>query len=458
MFVCARLPDTLAAMVRSQGHDLKPLETSTLPVGSTAAQEQDARATLVASGGNAGDWLVVDHYDLDETWERQMRRYADRLLVLDDLGNRSHDCDMLLDQNLFENPEGRYAARVSQGCQLLLGPRYALLRDEFAACRNRVHPRSGAVRRALITFGGADPGNCTSIAIDAMESLVTVDVSTDVVIGTEHPNRLEIENRCRRPNFSLHVQTQRMAQLMAEADIAIAAGGSSTWERCCLGLPSLTVAIAENQLQVVRSAAKAGLLCELDANSMDAARLARQLLTLIEDSPRREAMSRAGMALIDGRGSVRVARALGFFSVSIRPASAADAADLFEWRNHPAVRSFSRTTAPLDWDEHRRWLGSVLGDPSRVLLIAESMGRAAGVVRFDIEIDVAKISIYAVPERNPAASGAEVLAAAEYWLRENRREIREFAAVVLDGNVASHRLFVAAGFERTSSTYRKRVR
>jgi UDP-2,4-diacetamido-2,4,6-trideoxy-beta-L-altropyranose hydrolase len=457
-FLCAEVPDALAALVGSHGHDLQRLKTAAPRESCATSQAEDAVVTIAALGSGGCDWLVVDHYGLDIAWEQRLRPSVARVLVIDDLADRRHDCDVLLDQNLVNEGKPRHAGGVPENCQLLLGPRFALLRDEFRIHRLQTRSRSGPVRRILVFFGGADVGNHTALAVEALRRLEPCEAFVEVVIGAEHPHRRALESACRREHFGLHIQTARMAEFMSEADLAIGAGGSATWERCCLGLPSLALALADNQLRVVRDAARAGLLYALEAAGLDAEKLARHLRTVIENSSLRESMSCAGMALVDGRGSARVLRSLGFSGVEMRRAVAEDAQNLFEWRNRPMVRDASRSKQPLDWANHIRWLESVLQDPARVLLIGESGGQPAGVVRFDIQNGVAEVSIYTVPRCSPSIRGADVLAAAEQWLTRNRPEVRELTAEVLGGNAVSHGLFVGAGFDQSTSIYTKRVR
>jgi UDP-2,4-diacetamido-2,4,6-trideoxy-beta-L-altropyranose hydrolase len=216
--------------------------------------EVDAEATLSLLSRESIDWLIVDHYGLDAAWEQIVRRGARHVMVIDDLANRAHDCDVLLDQNLYPDLETRYAGLVPTSCTLFLGPRYALLRDEFLSTSPRI--RDGAVRRLLLSFGGSDSANATTLAVEGVLRLDRRDLEVDVVIGQSHPFRKEIEVACDVPGITLHIQSSEMARLISVADLAVGAGGSSIWERSILGLPTLTIITADNQ----RSSA-----CYLDA-------------------------------------------------------------------------------------------------------------------------------------------------------------------------------------------------
>ena len=457
-FLCREVTESLAALVAARGHELERLNSATSDGhGPGISQEADARATVAALAGGGCEWLVVDHYGLDAEWERRTRAATRRLMAIDDLADRPHECDVLLDQNLQPEGASRYSGKVPRRCQLLLGPHYALLRAEFATRRVAVRPRGGAVRRILVSFGGVDAGNYTARALEALRSIAPRDFAVDAVIGAEHPARVQLETLCREERFVLHIQTPHVADLVAAADLAVGSGGSMTWERCCLGLPALVTATAANQLKVVHAAALAGVLYALPGGPLEVAALDFHIRGLIANPWLRESFSRAGMALVDGRGASRVARVLGAAGVTMRLAVAEDAARVFEWRNNPSVRIVSHSSQPLEWDEHRRWLSGVLQNPAQTLLIGESAGRAVGVVRFDAIDERAEISIYMVPGHDSAVHGADVLAAAERWLVQQRPEVRRITAEVLGANASSHGLFAGAGYERVSTTYGKTI-
>lgn len=223
------------------------------------APENVVRALAALGLKEPVDWLVADHYALDARWEGPLRRAFHGIAVIDDLANRAHDCDVLLDQNYYVDADRRYRERVPGSCTLFLGPRFALLRKEFYEAARRPRPRNGDVRRILLSFGATDPSNETGKALSALRSLEH-GADIDVVIGATNPGKAEIARDCEAiPRCRCFVQTSQMAELMSVADLAIGAGGVTTWERCRLGLPAITVAIAENQVRTTTDLAEAGV-------------------------------------------------------------------------------------------------------------------------------------------------------------------------------------------------------
>ena len=257
-FVSRGLPVHLADDLRRRGHGLLALASG--PV----TEAEDAAESLRRAG--TPDWWVIDHYALGQPWEDAVRRGSVRLLAIDDIG-RPHDTDLLLDQNLQGTPDDRYADRVPPHCTRLLGPRYALLRAEFAQARSTVAPRDGRVRRLLVFLGGMDADNVTERVLLAVRAARLPDIGVDIVVGAGHPALERLQAlACKLPNARCHVQTTRMVDLMAQADLAVGAGGTATWERCALGVPTLALCIADNQRDLLDASSRAGIVYVPDSS------------------------------------------------------------------------------------------------------------------------------------------------------------------------------------------------
>ncbi|CAN0617657.1 UDP-2,4-diacetamido-2,4, 6-trideoxy-beta-L-altropyranose hydrolase [Burkholderia multivorans] len=469
-FLCRHLPEALDALVHEHGHEVSVLPAGTdsvtgqeTPLAHAAwlgvTQERDARDTLAAIGATECAVLIVDHYGIDARWERIVRAKAKRMLAIDDLADRAHVCDWLLDQNLYADMAQRYRDLVPPHCECLLGPDYALLRPEFLEQRLRARPRSGTVRRILVFFGGVDAANHTGTALAALQHVALPDVAVDVVVGAQHPDLDGILTRCAAQGYECHVQTTRMAELMARADLCIGAGGSATWERCCVGLPAIAFVVADNQRDLVATAAAKGLLLAPDVHPYAPQALAGYLQDVLRTPERLAAVSRAAFDAVQGTGADRVRRAIGISSVTVRRATPADARMLFAWRNHEKIRKVSRNSVPIEWEQHRTWVERVIGNPRQTLLIGTRQGTPVGVVRYDLDDgrNEAEISIYLDPAINSRGLGSELLCAAEARLREDFTGIGAIRAEVLGDNVASHRLFQRNGYARVGNIYTKRL-
>ena len=270
-FICQLLDGNLCDLIESRGFLVHPIEffpkgdkRSNSTVKSVSfCQKQDAEETGRIISDRL-DWLVVDHYGIGAAWESKMRAHTRRLLVVDDLANRSHDCDLLLDQNYYNNPDDRYKGLVPDYCRLLLGPGYALLSPEFEHSASKMKSRAGRIKRVLVFFGGSDPTGETEKALDAIESLEATGVSFDVVVGINNPNREALRMRSAgRENVRFYCQTPEMASLCVNADIALGAGGSANWERFCVGLPCFVVTTADNQRETVSALSDGGYIRSL---------------------------------------------------------------------------------------------------------------------------------------------------------------------------------------------------
>jgi len=376
-FICRAHPGHQIDALRAEGYRVTALPAPPLREAADAdyaawlgvTQAQDAAETLAAIKAQPAtnnqqpttnhkqqttNHLIIDHYALDTTWEQHLRPAVHRILVIDDLANRPHDCDLLLDQNFAADAEARYADLLPSQAQCLLGPRYALLRPEYAQARQRLprctrgqpnnteimraqsepvqsepvqsdhaELRSPAstmiqpvtadptpVRRVLIFFGGTDPDNLSGRALQALSHPTLTQLHIDLVIGANNPHRDQLAALAKaRGNTRLHPPRPHLADLMAQADLAIGAGGATTWERCCLGLPSLVVSIAENQRPACEALAAAGVIdypgCK---DTVSVERLSCALKALLNNPRRCQRLTAASMELVDGLGVERVTR------------------------------------------------------------------------------------------------------------------------------------------------------
>ncbi len=422
------------------------------------SQLNDAKATIQALGSRKVDWIVVDHYALDYRWESALRQCTKKLMAIDDLADRRHDCDLLLDQNFYVDMYDRYIGLVQKHTQNLLGPKYALLRQEFADLRTNAVSRSGIVRRLLVCFGGVDKENHTQTAIEAIVSLNLPHLIVDVVIGSQHPQRDEIALLCEKNGYICHIQTNKMADIILNADLAITAGGIAVWERACLGLPAISIPTAPNQNKQIKDLAHNGFLYWIDSNKLNLKeKIKIHLPALLDNSSFRDYLSTNSMKLVDGRGVSRVLRAMLVFDIELRLATKKDSERLFAWRNHPSIRRVSTNQNLITKDTHDKWFSRLLSDQDKRLLIGVKNGVDIGVIRFDIAGKEAELSIYMVPDSNNLGKGlgAELLAAGEAWISNMQLGLKRLKATVLESNNQSTHLFESAGYYQSAKIYYK---
>lgn len=226
------------------------------------------------------DLYIIDHYGIDKEWESKIRLFAKKIAVIDDLANRKHDCELLLDQNALPNFESRYDDLVSDSCLKLLGPKYLIMRDEFIDARRQLRRRNEQIENLLVFMGGSDPTNETMKILEALEDFQFKHV--DVVVGNGNVFKEQIREICEEREYAYHRQINYMAKLMQQADFAIGAGGSTTWERCYIGLPSSSTIVANNQKEGTEYVAELGIVINLGWYKDVTSETYKQLLTNLQ--------------------------------------------------------------------------------------------------------------------------------------------------------------------------------
>jgi UDP-2,4-diacetamido-2,4,6-trideoxy-beta-L-altropyranose hydrolase len=328
-FICREHTGHLFGTIKQRGYMVNRLVAST----SYAANEQDlthaawlgctwqtdAIVTATILANLQPNWLVVDHYALDQRWEVALAPHYGKLLVIDDLANRAHNSDMLIDQNLGRQA-AHYAQWVPANCKVLTGPQYALLRPEFAALRAySLHRRKArsTLRQLLITMGGIDQPNATGQVLQTLKTCVLpADCRITVVMGLTAPwlqNVRELAAQMVCPT-EVVINVSDMAQRMADSDLAIGAAGSTSWERCCLGLPTLIVVLADNQqanakaLKNANAAYCIGVVSEIPDNLPLALRELTSSDCLMQ-------MSLSASTVSDGNGVEQILKVMGLLNV-----------------------------------------------------------------------------------------------------------------------------------------------
>lgn len=319
---CLALADALAAAGWRCTFAVGPETLKTIPALAASGHErltvnhvgENTPASLARRFPDGVELLVVDHYGCGDAFESACRTWARRILAIDDLADRAHDCDLLLDQTLGRR-EDEYRSMVPAACQLLLGPKFALLRPQFAAGRRLSagsQGRTGPLRRVLVSLGASDPCGLSAVAARGLQA-TGLDIEIDIVLAPDEPRRGALEDLAAASavRIDLHAGVSDMAALMVRSDLAIGAAGVSSWERCCLGLASLVVVTAENQVGIAAALERAGAIRLLGrGDSVTSEIVAEAVLALANNADSRAQMSARAAAICDGLGAKRVQEAL----------------------------------------------------------------------------------------------------------------------------------------------------
>lgn len=463
VFVAASMPESLFRRVQAAGHEAILLpeaamvsDRSVEDIWSEMEQAHDSAACLEVIRGCSFDWVIVDHYGLDRKWESVFRDIVPRIMVIDDLANRPHDCDLILDQNFGREPLD-YDDFVPPSAKILCGPEFALLRPEFAAVRPAaMRRREGATfSRILISFGGSDTDGLTGRVLSILNDMVLPEgVQITAVLGPL-AGRLDavraFADTMRYPTEVL-VDVPDMAVLMSECDLAIGAAGTTAWERCCLGLPSILVVLAENQRPGAEALARAGLatLVCMEPEKAFASELISAVATYVRDRPAAsvEKLVRPG---IDGKGCVRVVEELARIGLAtsgarLRKLDAADLGSVLDWRNNDSIRHQMLSQDIIDYSAHVAWFEAASINRDRRLLILEVDGVPSGYVHFKIDWNhsTATWGFYKSPSA-PKGTG-RILGQLALDFAFHRLGLRKVWAEVISGNEASASLHCALGF------------
>ena len=462
-FICREHEGNLLALIQHKGYNALALPSSTAnisPSTTPSRQEyltwlgttpaEDARQTITALQSLSLDkpaWLIVDHYALDSEWESALRAYCQKIMVIDDLADRRHDCDLLLDQT-FGRDERDYQPLVPEHCTILTGSYYALLRPEFAEWREyslqrRCEPQ---LKQLLITLGGVDKDNVTGKVLAALsDSDLPSDCHITIVMG-KHASWLEaVTTQAQQLPWSTEVKVDvnNMAELMANSDLCIGAAGSTTWERCCLGLPSIMLVLAENQQKIANELHQRKLAQIIDYSKKTPlnskiflAKIITELGFITEQS---------GM-VCDGLGVKKVINHL-LNRAFIRRLSVNDLTLVRQWRNHPDVRSYMFNQKLINATEHQHWFLDKSKDSSQHLLIYEDQGKPQGFLSFSIKENLeADWGFYKAPDAERGTGKTLGKLGLDYAFK--KIGIKKITAQVIDFNLASLMFHEQLGFSK----------
>ena len=440
VFALAEATEALRARLASE-----PCEVAS--ISSAPGTAEDASQTIALAKKVRCEWIVVDGYHFTADYQRALKAAGFRVLFLDDYGHAQYySADLVLNQNVCATA-ALYTNRHPQ-TQLLLGPRYCLLRREFSAWRDwrREVPPMG--RRVLVTMGGSDPENLTERVVDALVLIELDELEAIVVVGgsSPHSDLLESPAGQRGKNISVRRDVTNIAELMAWADFAVSSAGTTCWELCLLALPALLVDVAENQTELAQELARRNCAIHLGGpRDFTVEQLASQLEALLRSGEKRRALSANCRELVDGRGSERVASAM-HAGLRLRSVQENDCRLLWEWANDPQVRRAAFSSDPIAWEQHEAWFASKMRDPDcRILVAEDAEGGAVGQFRVDWRSDQdGDIDVSVSSECRGAGYGAALIdLGASSVFAEKGERLHAFVKVE---NLPSRRAFEQAGF------------
>ena len=457
-FACRRLPGHRLDALQGEGFetfalpDRYPDEDPEQAIESMLPWQADIEALTAMLDGQAEfDWVIADHYGLDHHWQTAARCFAPRIAAVDDLATRCYSVDLLLNQNLSGLSEN-YQPLLPAGCRTLLGPRFAMLREEFSVPAIEIKP---VARRVLVNFGGFDAARQTHHAMRALADFSELEV--DFVAGADNPAWTEMQALAEtRPNWRLHSFVSDFHRRMTDADLFIGAGGGTSWERAALGLPTICIAVSNNQQANGEVMAAAGAHVFMGAREQVSVEQLRDAIGFVVDNfYLRQSLAERSRQLVDGRGALRVAAALAGAVLKLRAVTLDDAQVLFDGRNADAVQRWSVKSGVIEWSQHLNWLNASLRNPQRLLLIAEADDGPVGVLRYDLRGFEAEVSLYLLEGRFGLGWGRALLARGEGFVTAHWPQLTAISAQVLPANQASLNVFRDAGFTQSACAFTK---
>jgi UDP-2,4-diacetamido-2,4,6-trideoxy-beta-L-altropyranose hydrolase len=355
---------------------------STRPFGPPVTGElEDAAATVAGLRSESPQFVIVDHYGLGVVWEQAAAEHLPEatIVAVDDLAGSTHDVDVLVDPNL--GPDGPVSIR-EQGTLLLHGPAYSPLGDEYRAAPPEPRPRED-LPRVLVALGGGRSGFVEDLVAAFMDEPRLDDVRLDVVVPDD-AERAAVDRLLNgRARSRTHGRVPTLRPLLERADLVVGAGGTSSWQRLRLGLPSVLVTLADNQVRTGRALEELGLARWVDRSEGPGAVIAAFAEALVDEGLRARARIQ-GPVVVDGLGAERIAFALipPAGPPVLKPVDESDAAALLAMANDPVTRAGSRDAQAIGPDEHVGWLRRAVGRADGMFWIGEVDGLAVGQVRF----------------------------------------------------------------------------
>jgi len=464
-FICRKHKGNLIDKICSSGfnvHELGLLEEIKVDNKLThspwlsVTQQQDADDCIDILKADKSDWLIVDHYALDEQWQKRLKPYYEKLMVIDDLADRKHQCDILLDQT-FGRQQEDYLVWTPGGCELLLGSQYALLRPEFSKWRpySIEHRSALELKQLLINMGGVDIDNVTEKVLDELKICnLPNDLHIVVVMGSSAPYLESVKSKAITLPYKIEVKVDvgNMAEIMANSDIAIGAAGSTTWERCCLGLPTIQIIIAKNQLFLAKTLAR--------HNIVKLAKEIKETICLLESSSEwMKSVGSSSLEICDGMGSYKVFNKMTDYKIILEEFGEVNLCNYvnlnendkmlaLSMRNHPEINKWMHNQDSIPNATHCEFIKSLENKIDRRYFLVKQKDNIIGSINFS-EINLynsTEFGIYTNPFVQLKGAGRLLeSAASEYAFIE--LDVKKIKLEVFSNNERAIHFYNKCGFE-----------
>ncbi len=426
-----------------------------VPVASPPGSAGDASQLTALAQHRNFEWIVVDGYCFSAEYQLALKNAGLKVLFIDDSGRAKHYfADIVLNQNVHAD-EKMYEAREAY-TRLLLGPRYCMLRREFAPWREWKREIAAIGRRVLVTVGGSDAENLTGRLIEALVLAKSQPLEATVVIGGSNSHFAKLQKLAAESakQISMMRDAQNLAKIMADSDVAVSAAGSTCWELCLLGLPSLLIDVAPNQTDIAKELARRGCAIHLGDRGVLAKEVARQLDILLQLHERRQILSERSRMLVDGCGAQHVVSALrGGNGLRLRRVRREDSHLLWEWANDAQVRAASFCSDPISWPTHAAWFEQKLAQENCTIFIAEDEeSNPCGQIRFDPRPDGGwEVGVSVAKEARGRGVASRLIGSGVRSMLNGKASSARFHAFVKLDNTASIRAFEKAEFRQLGS-------
>ncbi len=464
-FICRKHEGNLIGKIHSGGFNVYELEVFEETEFDTrlahshwlgATQQQDADDCINILKAVKLDWLIVDHYALDEQWQKRLKPYCEKLMVIDDLADRKHQCDILLDQT-FGRQQEDYLTFTPKDCELLLGSQYALLRPEFSKWREYSLERRSKpeFKQLLINMGGVDVDNVTEKVLDELKICsLSNDIKITVVMGGSAPYLESVKSKVITLTCKIEVKVDvgNMAEIMSNSDIAIGAAGSTTWERCCLGLPTIQIVIAKNQQFLAET-----LACR---NIVKLVKEVKETTCLLENSSKwMKGVSNSALEICDGMGTYKVFNKMTDRKIFLEEFGEVDLCNYvnlnendklqaLNMRNHPQIKKWMYGRDSISEENHFGFIKNLEVDMERRYFLVKQKDNIIGSINFskiNFENSV-ELGIYTNPFLQLKGAG-KILesAASQYAFIE--LDVEKIKLEVFPGNERAIRFYNKCGFK-----------